>query len=384
MREMRKSDLGKYNRGTVKIEIKSLIPEKFINLLWKNEVNIKNIAKLDITTMTMDISLKDYRRIENIAKRTETKIKIIDRKGIAFLILKVKRQLTLVGGVVIFIFGLYYLSTFVWNIEIAADRTLTPYEVRQRLSYYGVRPGVPKRKINVYELEHKMISNYDDVMWPRIRIEGSKLKVQIIERIAPPQIITADTPCDLVAKMDGEIERVYTTAGTAVVKRGDIVKAGQILVKGEQGKEGSTYPVHAGGEVIAQTFYEHFKEVQIKGTKNERTGRKFQNTYINILGRKIYLKKTLNKFENYDRIEDNKKLLKKEVFYETKPKEFNLDRGSVVKEVVDAMYTATIESLDKSAKIVDKIENVEPIKDSIRIRVVFVVRQNIGIEQAIQ
>lgn len=384
MRAMDKIDLRKYNRGTIKIEIQSLMPEKFINLLWKNGVHIKNITKVNITTMTMDINLKDYSTIEEIGRKTDTKVKVVGRKGLSFLIIKLKRQLTLFGGIVIFIFGLYFLSNFIWNIEITVDKTLTPYEIRQKLYSYGIRPGISKKKINVYALEDKMIKDNDDIMWLRARIEGAKLKINVVERVKPPAINKASAEGNVVAKMDGEIIRVYTTAGTAAVKPGDIVKNGQVLIKGEQGKDGSTYKVHASGNVIAKTFYEHFREVQIKTTKNVRTGQKIENTFVYFMGQKIYLKKSLNKFANYDRIEANNKIFKKEVYFETKPQEFSIDIEKAVKDTIEEMYTSTLQNLDKSAKIVDKIQEVEPLAESVKVRVVFVVEQNIGVEQSLQ
>lgn len=41
------------------------------------------------------------------------------------------------------------------------------------------------------------------------------------------------------------------------------MKKGDILVKGEQGKEEATYPVHASAEVIARTFYEEKNKYQL-------------------------------------------------------------------------------------------------------------------------
>jgi similar to stage IV sporulation protein len=384
MREMAKIDLRKYNRGTIKIEIQSLIPEKFINLLWKNNVYIKNVTKVNITTLIMDINLSDYRKIEEIGKKTDTKIKIVGRKGLSFFIIRLRRQFTLWGGVVIFIFGLYFLSNFIWNIEITTDKTLTPYEIRQKLFSYGIRPGIAKKKVNVYSLEDKMTKDNDDIMWFRARIEGAKLKITVVESMKPPMIANSVDQGNVVAKMDGEVVRIYTTAGTAVVKPGDIVKASQVLIKGEQGKDGSTYSVHAQGNVIAKTFYEHFREKEVKGVKNVRTGQKIENTYIVVMKHKIYLKKSLNKFTSYDKIEDNSKIFGKEIYFETKPQEFSLEVQKVVKDTVDEMYTSTLQNLDKSAKIIDKIQEVEQLPNSVRIRVVFIVEQNIGTEQTLQ
>jgi similar to stage IV sporulation protein len=385
MKEMSKFNFNNYKRGTIIIEIQSLIPEKFINLLWKNNVHIKNITKITITTMIMEIRLSDYNVIEAIAKKTGTKIKVLKRKGLSFFIIRMKRNVTLIGGIVLFAVSLYYLSTFIWGIDIETDKYLSPYEIRRVLASYGVKSGVSKRKIDVYNLEEQL-KKIDDVMWPRVRIEGSRLKVSIVESVTPPAVTlpSESEPCDIIAKLDGEIVRIFTTAGTAVVKPGDLVKNNQLLVKGEQGKVGSTYSVHAKGEVIAKTYYEEVMEIPLRGVKTERTGRTGENIFINILGKKIYMKKTLNKFQQYDIIEDSKSFIKKELFYENINKEFQEDKEKIKNDAVELMTKGTMDKFNKTVKLIDKKVETEEIGNNLRVRVIFVVEQDIALPQKVQ
>jgi similar to stage IV sporulation protein len=383
MREMSKINFKKYKSGIITIQIQSLIPERFVNLMWKNGVYIKNIKKKDIATMTMEINLKDYDKIEDIAKRTNTKIKIIGRRGIAFFLIKVKRRWTLAAGVILFVGVIYYLSTFIWSIEINVDHNISPYEIRQQLSSFGIRPGINKSKINVYGIEEKLIKNNENIMWVKARIEGAKLEISAAERQSPPTVPTEDTPCNLVATKDGEVVRVYTEAGTPVVKKGDIIRKGQLLVKGEQGVEGSTYPIHSVGEVICKTFYEQSKKVKINEVKRERTGNKIENIYININGKKLYLKKSINKFKKYDKIEDNTFFIKKESFYEVKETTIHKDPKKVVKDTSNELYSRICANLDKSVKVIDKIVNYEA-GDVYTIRVLVVAEENVAIPEKIQ
>lgn len=175
MKEMSKIDLDKYKRSIITLEIKSLMPEKFINLLWKNKIFIKNVRKKDISTFVMDISLGDYRKIEEIGRKTDTKIKIVKRKGMAFFILKMKKRRAMIFGSVIFIFIIYYLSTFIWKIDIETDKNLSPYEIRRELLSYGIKEGINKKNLNVYSIEEKLIEDNENIMWVRVRTEGSIL-----------------------------------------------------------------------------------------------------------------------------------------------------------------------------------------------------------------
>ena len=176
--------------------------------------------------------------------------------------------------------------------------------------------------------------------------------------------------------------RVYTKSGTSVVKMGDIIKKGQILVKGEQGKEGTTYPVHAAGDVICRTFYEEFKSVKIDTIKKERTGNKIENLYFTICGKDIYLKKSVNKFNKYDKIEDNTLFLKRQTYYEVKETTIHGDPKKIVEDTANELYSKIAANLDKSVTIIDKIVNYEA-GDAYTVRVLVVAEENVAIPEKI-
>ena len=154
------------------------------------------------------------------------------------------------------------------------------------------------------------------------------------------------------------------------------------MLKGEQGKEGSTYPVHAVGDVICKTFYEEFKEVKINDVKKERTGNKVENIYIEINGKKLYLKKSINKFDKYDKIEDSKFFTKIETYYELKETTIHKDPKKVVDDTAGELYLKICSNLDKSVKIIDKIVSYEA-GDMYKVRVLVVAEENIALQEPI-
>ncbi|NLM35944.1 MAG: sporulation protein YqfD [Clostridiales bacterium] len=374
--------IGKYANGIVKIKIQAMAPERIINLLWKNNIKVRNITRLDISTIIMEIEWKDYNQIKEICKKTDARISILRRKGVLFYLFLLKRHLSLIGGCVFFVAVMLFLSTFIWSIEIESDKYLSPYEIRQKLYSYGIKPGIYKRKVDVKALEDKMLKDTDNIMYFRARIEGSTLKIAVGERVPPPEIVEETDSCDIVAAMDGQVIEIFSTAGTPVVEPGDIVKKGQVLIKGEQGKEGATYPVHAKGKVIAKTFHEYEKEIQIRGQRTELAGNTIKNAYIEVFGKKIYLKKSLNKFTNYDRILDNKGHIKYEIYNELKTIYFNLDPQELVSKTSEEFLKKTMESFDKSAKLIDKTVEKEVNGENLKIRMVFVVEMDIAKEKS--
>ncbi|MFL0247414.1 sporulation protein YqfD [Candidatus Clostridium stratigraminis] len=377
-------DHSRIKSGRVTIEAESHKPEKFVNFLWRNGVHIKNIHKISITTVVLDINLRDFSKVKEAALKTNTNIKILEKKGISFFILKLKRRIALFCGIFIFAGLLYYLSGFIWKIDIKTEDNLTPYEIRQQLTAFGIVPGVRKSSFNIYELENKMIKNNNNIMYLKTSIEGSRLLVSAFEKIPPPSTIEDNVPCNLVAKKDGQIIRVFTSAGTSIIKAGEMVRSGQLLVKGEQGKEGSVYNVHAKGEVYAKTFYDASKEVAYKGVKKERTGNKIENFYMEIFGKRIYFKNSLNKFKSYDKIVENSNIIKSETFYETVETKYILEPNEIINTAAAQLYSKLTESFDKSVKVLDKKVISEVNGDNYKVRVLITAEENIALPEKLQ
>lgn len=367
----------------ITVEIQCLTPEKFLNILWRKGLYLRNVRRESITSIVFNMYLKDYEYVEKAAKNVGAKIKIIKRKGSSFIFLKVQKRVTLILGILFSICIIYYLSTFIWRVDISTDENISPYETRGRLLSYGIRPGVRKSSLDIRELEEKFNKDYDDIMWMKVRIQGSSLKITVAGRQSPPSMISDTTPCNLVASRDGQVVRVYTTSGTSVVKNGDIVKKGQILVKGIQGKEGMEYPVHSKGDVIAKTYYEDKKTVTINGTKMQRTGKKLVNYYIVIGNRKYYLKNTMNKFKTYDKIVYDNLLLKKEVIYETKKVHYSLEKEREKHKLENQLYDKIKLGMDRKVKIVNKISNSEENGDILTVTYTLIGEENIAVPETI-
>lgn len=365
-------------RGYFVIEIQNLHPEKTINILWKNGINIRNIRRESVVKWIIEVDSQDCSKVKELVKQNKGNLKIIKTKGFLSYFIKVKSHGFLYAGILAFFMLIYGYSCYIWDISINTDKYLSPFEVRKYLLEEGIKPGIRKSSINVYDTEKKLMEKDSRIMWARARFEGSRFKVDIEERQNPPKIVEYDNKDDVVAKMDAEIIRVYTTKGTAVVKKGDMVKAGDVLIKGIQGKEESLYETPAEGDIIAKTFYEDKEEVPIKGVRRERTSNRHESIYIEIMGKKLYIKKCEDKFEKYDKIEESGLVLKKTNYYEVKEEKFELDKNETVNVLSNKMKENMKKNLDKSSNILDTIIKDEIDGDNLIVRVVFVVEQNIA------
>lgn len=368
---------GVFESGRVIVEINILRPERLLNILWSKEINIINVKRIDAATIRITIDYSDYKEVYSIVKSLSGKCTLIGSKGILFLMGKLKKKFFLSFGGGLFIVLLLYFSTFVWSIEINTKQNVSPYEIRQQLYSMGIKPGISKSAIDFKEIEKKLENINSDILWIRSRVEGSTLKVTIEEKVNPPKIKEKKYG-NLVASMDGEVSRVYTFSGRATVHAGEYVHAGDVIIEGINGKEEEPYEVPPDGVVMANTFYEKSMVAKAKGKEVKRTGEKDNDIYLSLFGRKIYLKKAIKGFKEYDKIEESKKFITEVKYYEKKEFPIELSKEEIIDNSVKTLEESLYNNLTREAKIVDRIVTVkDESSEDIVVNVIFIVQQNI-------
>ncbi|MCQ2968829.1 MAG: sporulation protein YqfD [Clostridium sp.] len=371
-------------KGKIKVEILVKDTEKILNILWLQNIPISKVKKINITTLRLEIDYVNYQRLCEIVHSVGGKIRVLEGKGPIFLLEKMKKRYSIVIAVVIFFAIIYFLSTYIWAIDISVGKNVTPFEIREQLKKIGVSPGVRKGSLNEKEIEKRLESLNSEILWIKVRTEGSTLKVIINEKVNPP-VEDEGKYGNLVADMDGQIKRIYTYSGRAAVKNNDIVKKGTVIIEGIDGNQGGEYVVIPSGIVIANTFYEKEMNIKISGTEYKRSGNKDSDIYIELFNKKIYLKKSTKEFEKYDKIEKSGRIFNEVIYYERIASTIEMTENEGVNLVLDTLEKSLSKGLKRDGKIVDKIVTKEKIDDEyLNVKVIFVVEQNIVSDEVVE
>lgn len=363
--------------GRVTIEIKLINPDRILNIFWSRNINIYKINKKNISSIRMDIDYINYDEVCEVIKALGGKVNIIKRRGVIFYLKNISKKLSLVVGLMTFLVVIFLLSNYIWAIDINVKQNISPFEIRQHLKEIGIRPGIAKKDIVVEDIEKKLENVNSEILWLRARIEGSTLNITIEEKINPPTEWVGEYG-NLVASEDGEVVKVYTYGGRSVVKQGQMVKKGDILIEGIDGKQGQEYIIKPNGIVIANTFHEKEMQLKLTGTKLERSGERETEYYISIFGKKIYLKKAIKGFKEYDRIEKSGKILNEVIYYERVEKEVDITEAEAETIALENLEVSLKNELTRDSKVIDKIIKKQlDSNGNLTVKVVFVVEKNI-------
>lgn len=300
-----------YLRGYVIIEVSGFSVERFLNLAAHKGVYLWDIDRTD-KGIKVKVSIKGFKMLKNAAKKTHCHIKISYKQGFPFILHKYRKRKTLALGILFFVIVLYFLSSFIWTVEINGNERISKDELKAYCVEVGLKPGAYKSKLDLRQIENDFLNKFEDISWIAISTKGTKARLELTETIVKPQIIDRDTPCNVIASKNGLIISMVTNSGTPKVKQKDVVEKGDILVSGELliGEEGAQTVkyVHASAEVKAKLWYELKLEEDIKYNEKIYTGQIKKTYSIEALNKKFNIPSTSIPYTNYDKISDVKRL----------------------------------------------------------------------------
>lgn len=298
-----------YILGFYIIQVDGFYIERFINICLKENIFLWGIVRKKSSLITAKIGMYDYERAKEIARNCQTIVEIKKKIGLRFIIEKYKNRKAFFITVIIACIAIFTLSKFIWKVEINSDADINKNEIREELQKEGVKIGALKSKIDSEKIVNDIRLEREDIAWIGIKIEGSKVLVNIVMATKKPEIVNEEEYTNIVAKKDGEIQKIVAKNGTAMCKKGDKVKKGDVLIAGYmQGAYTDRYYVNSMGEVKAKINYTEKSKISKKENKKEETGKRNRKFAIKINNFKINFFKKLSNFKNYDTIYASKKI----------------------------------------------------------------------------
>lgn len=142
----------------------------------------------------------------------------------------------------------------VWQVDVA-DGGAYEADIRTALTEMGVTPPFLRADIDLGALRDALEWRYPRIAWFECGWRGGTLVIRTVEGVLPRQDAGAEQPCDVVAARDGVVYAIVTRAGTPVVKPGQLVRKGDVLIRGEERMaNGEVTPVAAQGSVVARVW----------------------------------------------------------------------------------------------------------------------------------
>ena len=382
-----------YILGYVNIVVEGFFIERFINICISKKIFFWNTNRKKSTVFSANIGVKDYREVVKIAKKCQCKIKITHKKGLPFLLHRYRKRKIFAATLGVIVLVIITVSNFIWNIEIKGLNETKQQEILQFIQAQGVDIGKYKNNVDIQNLINKIRIERDDIAWIGMEIKGTNLIIEIVEADKKPEIINENEYCNIIATKDAIISKVKAQNGTPVVKEGDTVKKGDVLIQGWlEGKYTDPRYVHAEGEIIAKVWYSDKEKIYYNQILENKTGNSEKKYSINIKNFQINLFKTLSNFENYDTIRTIKKLKLTSNFYlpieiivnenfEKQKNEITYDKNEAKEIGILSLKNKLEAQISNKDNISNIYVNTTETEEYIEVEVIYEVLESIGTKE---
>ena len=364
--------------GVVTVQIEGFFTERFINLCKINNIKIWDVRNIVKGVMRFKINIKDFKKLRKISKKTKCKVLIKEKKGVYFTLFKYrKRKIVFVLLFLVLIFSISF-STFVWNIEVIGNETISKEEIIDNLKESGLFIG--KSKIGLDKKD--IVNNFRTKSRAIIKVvEKTRIDENNVQKI---------NPGDIVATKSGVITKIVAEKGTSKCKVMDYVEKGNVLVEGNVYSRDNEImeEVPAKGYAMIDSIYTFEKEYLFTKTEKKYTGKK-RTTFGITVDSKENMLNYLNKSKKYDITKQSKsirifgKSISFDIFkcdeYEDITVDYTKDELNYIidKEINEYLQNNILNNCINS-NVVDITKNEYEIENGIKIKVEYVINEKIG------
>lgn len=298
---MKSKKAGKWLNGYVVCVSTSGSWERFMNMCRHHQIDIWKIKKDGDTEFC--VQQKAFKKLVPIARKSGVKPHICKKKGFPFLLQGMIRDWTFYSGFIVFLAVIFYLSSFVWEITYTGQSSYSRETLSKTVEAMNVYTGMKRSRLDCDAIEKQIRQVHPDISWVSAEEKGSLLQISIKEGKKTIEHDAQAEASHLVAQQDGVVEQIVANRGTVVVKPGQEVKKGDILIQGivpitdDSNEVVENMPVAAKGEVTLLVREQLETIIPVKHKVKEYTGNVI-TVYQYILGNKSFLLK--NPFKQLD------------------------------------------------------------------------------------
>lgn len=301
--------LIKFFRGFLLVRLSGYSPERFLNLCSNHNILIWNL-KNQGNYYEFNISIAGYRKLKPLLKKTKTRLKILKRQGFPFFLYRYRKRKVFFAGILFCIGFLFYLTTFIWLIDINGNSLITDDTILTFLEQKESAFGAKKSSIDCAKLEEELRSEYGDIIWASVRLSGTKMTIDIQENLITKKEtdVAEQKPegaYNIVADKNAVITSIITRKGTPQVKANTQVKEGDVLVASRldiynDSNEITDYVyVTADADIYGQTKYVYQDSFPMQYTQKVKSGEGKSVFDLSLFSHHISLPATFQKKEPY-------------------------------------------------------------------------------------
>ena len=246
-------DLWKSLGGMVVIEITSADPAALLTAVHNAGIGIYQTVQEDNLTLRLHIQRNQYRTIKKLCDRRGDRIRLLNRIGIYWTLKGLLKRPVLLSGIAAMFLLVCFLPTRIYFIQVEGNLEIPAQKILEEAENCGICFGASRRQVRSEQMKNALLSAIPELQWAGVNTYGCTAIISVRERTETEK---SDDSCGvsrIVASRDGVISSCTVTRGNTLVKVGQAVRAGEVLVSGYTDCGLSIRAERSEAEIYAET-----------------------------------------------------------------------------------------------------------------------------------
>ena len=234
-------------------------PARFLRRCTEAGIELEEVRAEGPFTCRLSLPLRDLDQVKKLAEMCGGTWEILTAEGFPTLWRTARRRGVLVILLAVAMMSLFTSSLFIWEITVGEnDSEITDKEILLVLAEQGVGVGSFWPRLRADLIRSRALEVLPGLSWLTVNINGTRASVQVRAAVPAPEIWDPRQTGDVIADAAGVITSLTVLEGKPMVRRGDAVEAGQVLISADlgPGADGRPRTARARGEVTARTWHE--------------------------------------------------------------------------------------------------------------------------------
>lgn len=270
----------------VRIKVEGLNAYKIIDKLIDDGVLIENYITQK-KSILFDVNEKDEYLVKKICSLYHKKYQIVSRYNLLNFFRRLRYYF---GSVLAILFCCCFVlvnNLYIYKIDFKVEGNFfcNLNEIKSLLRENGIYEGLQKKKIKTSEIE-KIILSSKQIAGCSVSKNGGCLDIVLY----PGILKNENNQENLYSKFDAVILDVDVYAGIAKVKKGDVVRVGDLLVENNNG---------ACGKILAKIYFSDYILYNENQIEEVKTGNFYIEKDILIFNKNLTISRKNSKYQNF-------------------------------------------------------------------------------------
>ena len=246
-------DLWKSLVGMVEVELLCADPAFALKRITAAKITVYHVdTGEDGFGLRLSIARSDFRSISKLADKYGYECKLLKRTGLYWNLKGLIKRPVLVVGMLIFFMLSLYLPSRVLFFQVEGNESIPSQLILQSCENVGVCFGSSRSEVRSERVKNALLEAIPRLKWVGVNTKGCVAVITVRERPEEPELNEMKIS-SIVASRDGVITSCTAAKGNLLVRPGQAITAGEVLISGYTDCGLSIRATRAEGEVYAQT-----------------------------------------------------------------------------------------------------------------------------------